>query len=150
MREVQKKADEKVQAIKNKYQGYVQNLNRELKLSGKLNSRLNEYIEKLKKELVFAKVIIKDPKKMKKASNLMNYSIYRVDKPPSCRSFHSLKRSSVGASPGRKLLSKTPNESFSFCPTTHVDSLRTSFTTSPPPVSSGRLKIKNFLKQFNA
>ena len=108
-------AQRKVDGVKIKYKDYISNLKKELKVSNKVNERLNQYIESLKKELVFAKIIIKNPKKMKKATNLMNFSIYKVNtSPDTTRSHHSVQRSSHVLNSSRKLLAKTPNESFQF------------------------------------
>ncbi|CAI2363227.1 unnamed protein product [Moneuplotes crassus] len=144
----QEQATKKVEDVKNKYKGYVENLRKELKLSNKLNTRLNEYIDKLKKELVFAKIIMKDPKMSIKANNIMNYSLYKVDTSASTsRSIRSTKRPSLKSSSSRRLTSHTPNGSFSFCPSKNVESYMKSMGTSSPPISSnGKLNIHNFLK----
>ena len=122
------KAEERVMRVRTKYMKYVGDLKEELSVLKKINHRVNGYNETLKKELVFSKLIIKNPKSMKRATNLMNYKLYNISKTPeTTRSFHSTHRRSEDHHSSRKLLSKSPNDSFQFQTKKNEMELRKSF-----------------------
>ena len=69
------------------------------------------YIEKIKKELVFAKLIIKNPKTMNKASEMMNYSLYQFAPSEDVPSIKRSHRSICSHTPSRKTMISSPNRS---------------------------------------
>jgi hypothetical protein len=74
--EVQKKelaVEQKISAVKKWYECLVGDLKLELEISNKINERLENYNQRMKKELVFAKLILKSPKSIRKVDTLMNF-----------------------------------------------------------------------------
>ncbi|CAI2384521.1 unnamed protein product [Moneuplotes crassus] len=85
LRDINKEYDTQLLKIKtkmtedaDKYSRYKKYTSAELKLLKNINERLKNYIQVLKKELVYAKTVIKDPKKLKDLSKLMNYEPYEI------------------------------------------------------------------------
>ena len=94
-----------------------------------MNVLMNVF-KKLNKELVFAKIIIKNPKKLQKINEMMNYNIYQYSKGDPLKTSRSLQRTSDTQS-SRKFENNIANSSFQITPHRKFELMSNSMCTSP-------------------